>query len=233
MKRHFGIRVHREGRKLLTIFGLFLVVLNVGFFLFVGNGVWRTAFLGFSALSYFFFLNFFRSPHRIVVPEHPGDIVAPADGRIVVIEPTYEDHTLKCDCIQVSIFMTVFDAHANWYPFEGKVIHYSHQNGRFIAANLPKSSQENERSNIIIESGYSGERVLIRQIAGALARRVVTYAYTGKQSHLNEHLGFIKFGSRVDLFFPPGSVDFKVAIGDHVSGNRTVIARFREPEESR
>ena len=122
--------------------------------------------------------------------------------------------------------MSVFSVHANWYPIQGKVIKSIHHSGRHMAAYLPKSSHENERSTVVLES-ENGTQILLRQIAGALARRIVTYARPGKSCHLNEHLGFIKFGSRVDLFFPLDTEIF-VQVGEKTKGNETIIARLNE-----
>ena len=122
--------------------------------------------------------------------------------------------------------MSVFNVHANWYPVKGTIIKSVHHSGRHMAAFLPKSSSENERSTVVIES-EGGTQILVRQIAGALARRIVTYAHPGKNCHLNEHLGFIKFGSRVDLYFPLDTEIF-VTVGESMTGNETIIARLNE-----
>lgn len=230
MKKPLGIRIHKEGRKMLAYFFLILLLINTACYFWMGAYFVTT--IAISAVLMIFFTNFFRNPKRIVSIENPYDIVAPADGKIVVIEPVFEDEILHRECLQVSIFMSVTDVHANWYPFEGKVTHYQHQNGRYQAAFLPKSSKENERSSIVIKASVNGEEVLIRQIAGALARRIVTYAYKGKTCHLNEHLGFIKFGSRVDLYFPADSVEMCCKIGDHVNGNKHIIARFKKDSDA-
>lgn len=226
MKRTLGMTIHKEGRKILLGLFFFLVLLNVLVWILLGHYVFMPL-LVVSGIFYFFFINFFRSPRR-VSKAGPLDILAPADGKVVVIEKTYEGCLLNEDRIQLSIFMSVFNVHANWYPFEGKVVHYSHQNGNFMAAYLPKSSIENERSTVLLESSQSGKTVLIRQVAGALARRIVTYAYTNKKVHLNEHLGFIKFGSRVDVFLPLEDVEILVKPGDKTTGNKTIIARWKE-----
>jgi phosphatidylserine decarboxylase len=153
-------------------------------------------------------------------------VVAPADGTVVVVEPTDELEYFGDRRIQVSIFMSVFNVHANWYPIKGTVIKSVHHSGRHMAAFLPKSSTENERSTVVIES-EGKTQILVRQIAGALARRIVTYAHPGKKSHINEHLGFIKFGSRVDLYFPLDTEIF-VTVGESTTGNETIIARLNE-----
>jgi phosphatidylserine decarboxylase len=144
---------------------------------------------------------------------------------VVVIEPTEEQEYLKEKRIQVSIFMSVFNVHANWYPTKGKVVYYTHNNGRFMAANLPKSSTENERSTVVIETPNK-TKILMRQIAGALARRIVTYSREGHECGVNEQMGFIKFGSRVDLFLPMDA-DVKVKMKQAVVGNKTIIAKLK------
>ena len=179
-----------------------------------------------SAGLLFFFAYFFRDPRRNVVIDDPSLVVAPADGTIVVVEPTEENEYFGDERIQVSIFMSVFNVHANWVPVKGKVIKSIHHDGRHMAAFLPKSSTENERSTVVIETEF-GTQILLRQIAGALARRIVTYAHAGKECHINEHLGFIKFGSRVDIYFPKGTEIF-VKVGESAVGNETIIARLNE-----
>jgi len=226
MKRTLGMTIHKEGRKILLGLFLIMALLNILIWILLGYIVFMPL-LVVSAAFFLFFTNFFRSPRRVCKAE-PFDIVAPADGKVVVIEKTFEGGLLQEERIQLSIFMSVFNVHANWYPFEGRVIHYSHQNGNFMAAYLPKSSIENERSTVLLESPLSGKTVLIRQVAGALARRIVTYAYTNKRAHLNEHLGFIKFGSRVDVYLPLDAVDILVKPGDKTIGNKTIIARWKE-----
>jgi len=226
MKRTFGMTIHKEGRKILLWLFFILALLNLLIWILAGN-IFFVIILAISVLIFLFITNFFRSPKRKVLAG-PLDIVAPADGKIVVVEKTFEGGLLKEDRIQVSIFMSIFNVHANWYPFDGEVIHYSHQNGNFMAAYLPKSSIENERSTVLLRASVNNQTVLVRQIAGALARRIVTYAYTDKKVHLNEHLGFIKFGSRVDLFFPVDAVEILVKPGDKTIGNKTILARWKE-----
>jgi len=226
MKRTFGITIHKEGRKVLLWLLFILAFLNLLIWILVGH-LALVIFMTISIVLFIFITNFFRSPKRIVLAG-PLDIVAPADGKVVVIEKTFENGLLQEERIQFSIFMSIFNVHANWYPIEGKVIHYSHQSGNFLAAYLPKSSIENERSTVVIRASINQKTLLVRQIAGALARRIVTYAYTDKNVHLNEHLGFIKFGSRVDIFFPMDSVEILVKPGDKTIGNKTIIARWKE-----
>jgi len=225
MKRTLGMTIHKEGRKILLGLFFMLVLLNGLVWILFGHFFFMPLFV-ITTILFLFFTNFFRSPRR-VCKAGPLDILAPADGKVVVIEKVFEGALLNEERIQLSIFMSIFNVHANWYPFEGKVIHYSHQNGNFMAAYLPKSSIENERSTVLLESTQSGKTVLIRQVAGALARRIVTYAYTNKKAHLNEHLGFIKFGSRVDVYLPLEDVEILVKLGDKTIGNKTIIARWK------
>lgn len=219
------MHVHKEGYAILMSLLLLLVVLNIVIYI-QSPGHWAFFFnLACSILAFSFFLYFFRNPSREIIIEDSNLIIAPADGRIVVIEPTEEYECFGGERrIQVSIFMSVFSVHANWTPIEGTVTYVQHHSGRHMAAYLPKSSQENERSSVVIET-ESKHQVLVRQIAGALARRIVTYAKVGHECHLNEHLGFIKFGSRVDLFLPEGSEIF-VTLGEQTRGNETIIARL-------
>ncbi len=219
------IRIHKEGRIILGSLMLILLLLNL--FIYVQfPSVVLIINIVVSAVLLFFFAYFFRNPRRHVIIDDQSLVVAPADGTIVVVEPTEENEYFGDERIQVSIFMSVFNVHANWVPVKGKVIKSIHHDGRHMAAFLPKSSTENERSTVVIETEL-GTQLLIRQIAGALARRIVTYAHAGKECHINEHLGFIKFGSRVDMYFPKGTEIF-VKVGESTIGNETIIARLNE-----
>ncbi|MDR1880311.1 MAG: phosphatidylserine decarboxylase family protein [Tannerellaceae bacterium] len=220
-------KVHKEGTGLLLSLFSILFVVNLGLFHTVGK---CALFYSAAVLSSFLFLlvlNFFRSPFRRFPFDPEGLVIAPADGTIVVIEEVMEREVLKRECIQISIFMSVFNVHANWFPVSGTVRHVSHTDGRFMAAYLPKSSTENERSTIVITT-RSGVEILARQIAGAVARRIVTYAKEGESCDVNEHLGFIKFGSRVDVFIPLDS-EVLVDMDQQVIGNQTVLARLERP----
>ena len=218
--------IHKEGKSFLSILLLSIVVIDTLIYMqFMENYPMETkSAIGASLLVFLFFLNFFRNPNRVFNNFEEGMIVAPADGTVVVIEPTDEDEYLKERRIQVSIFMSVFNVHANWYPTNGKIIYYTHNDGRFMAANLPKSSIENERSTVVIETPNK-TKILVRQIAGALARRIVTYSREGENCNVNEQMGFIKFGSRVDLFLPMDS-EILVKMKQCVTGNKTVIAKL-------
>ena len=219
------IKIHKEGRLILGLLALILLLLNLYIYTKFPIGPLIVNIV-ISALLLFFFAYFFRNPPRKVYLDDASLVIAPADGTIVVVEPTEESEYFGDRRIQVSIFMSVFNVHANWYPVKGTILKSLHHSGRHMAAFLPKSSNENERSTVVIES-EAGTQILVRQIAGALARRIVTYAHPGKKCHLNEHLGFIKFGSRVDIFFPLDTEIF-VTVGESTTGNETIIARLNE-----
>ncbi len=218
------MKVHKEGTGLLLTVFTILFIVNVGLYHTVGRNVLFYSVSFSSAVIFFLLLNFFRSPFRRFPFDSEGLVIAPADGTIVAIEEVTENEILHENRIQVSIFMSIFNVHANWFPVNGTVKHVSHNNGRFMAAYLPKSSTENERSAVIVTS-RCGTDILVRQIAGAMARRIVTYAKVGEKCHVDEHLGFIKFGSRVDLYLPLGT-EILVEMDQKVTGNQTPIARL-------
>ena len=223
INKHF--RIHKEGRNILTLLFVVLTVINIFLYVKYPMSIVLGLNLLVSLAAFGFFLYFFRNPRRNIEITDDSLIIAPADGRIVVIEDVeeyeyFEGQKMK----QVSIFMSPFNVHANWYPLNGTVLFSTHHSGRHMAAYLPKSSHENERSTVVIES-KTGQKILLRQVAGALARRIVTYAKAGKPAELNHHFGFIKFGSRVDIFLPTDSEVF-VVMGEHTKGNETIIARL-------
>ncbi|MCQ2191531.1 MAG: phosphatidylserine decarboxylase family protein [Paludibacteraceae bacterium] len=221
--------INKEGRGILiTLAILFIIADLIVYYCYQDASIVYKSVITGSICIYLFFVNFFRNPKRVFENYEDGMILAPADGTVVVIEPTDENECLHERRIQVSIFMSIFNVHANWYPTKGKVTYYVHNNGHFMNANLPKSSNENERSTIIIETADK-TRILMRQIAGALARRIVTYAKEGEPCDINQQVGFIKFGSRVDLFLPLDT-EILVNMKQSVKGNQTVIARLKKKE---
>lgn len=231
IKKVKRFKVHKEGTGLLTAMGVVFLVINVSTYNLVGAGLFFFAILLVSIVFYLLTINFFRFPRRIT--SYAGDsnaIVSPADGKIVAIEEVEEREFLNRRCLQVSVFMSVLNVHANWCPCHGQVLKTAHQSGRFMAAYLPKSSTENERSAVLIET-KTGLQVLVRQIAGALARRIVTYSQAGEECGIDEPLGFIKFGSRVDLYLPLGT-EVMVSIGEAVRGNQTLIGRLPQGHAS-
>jgi phosphatidylserine decarboxylase len=169
-------------------------------------------------------INFFRYPDRTFTGDRLHDVIAPSDGRIVTIEEVYEPEYFNDKRIQISIFMSLFNVHAQWCPLAGDILKVVHEDGRFRAAYLPKSSCENERSTIVIKSD-AGPVILMRQVAGAMARRIVTYINAGERSEIDGELGFIKFGSRIDLYLPLDA-EINVKIGQSVRGNITPVARI-------
>ena len=216
--------IHKEGRKTLFVTTVILVLLNGFMFRFFPESPFSFILLFISVVVFALMMNFFKKPSRVYEGDLLDYVNAPTDGKIVVIEKIFEKKYFNEERIQISIFMSFFNAHSNWIPVTGKVVHYSHEKGNFHAAYLPKSSHENERSNIIIETP-DGHRVLTRQIAGAVARRIVTYVREGEYYHIGDRLGFIKLGSRMDVFLPIDS-EILVQIGDEVRANETLLARL-------
>jgi len=216
--------IHKEGYKILAFGFIILLALNiiVGVFWY-DLFLFKWAFLICSLLLYIFILFFFRLPTRNLVPVH--DLVfSPADGKVVVIEETEETEYFKDSRLQVSIFMSPFNMHSNRYPVSGKVKYVSYNHGKNMVAWHPKSSEFNERSSIVIETN-DGVEILVRQIAGAVARRIVTYAKKDQVVRQGDELGFIKFGSRVDIFLPVGT-EMEIPILQHVRANKSIIAKI-------
>lgn len=224
MRRIKKMKVHREGTGLLLSMFTILFIVNLSLYYGISNKIPFYCVLTVSTVLYMIVLNFFRSPYRRFPYDSEGLVIAPADGTIVAIEEVMENEYFKEKRLMVSIFMSVFNVHANWFPVNGTVRHVSHQNGRFKAAYLPKSSTENERSMIVVRTDYDVD-VLTRQIAGAMARRIVTYAKEGELCDVNDQMGFIKFGSRVDTYLPIGT-EILVDMDQKVTGNQTPIARL-------
>ena len=218
------MKVHKEGTGLLLSLFTIIFIVNVTLYHTVGKGGLFYSVSFFTSVFFLLVLNFFRSPFRRFPYDSEGLVIAPADGTIVAIEEVMENEILHRPCLQISIFMSVFNVHANWFPVNGTVKHVSHNNGRFMAAYLPKSSTENERSAVVITT-RNGVEVMARQIAGAMARRIVTYANPGEKCHVDEQMGFIKFGSRVDVYLPVGT-EVLVEMDQKVTGNQTPIARL-------
>lgn len=216
-------RIHREGRNIIVGLALVIFAIHVPIFLYSPHWIFAIT-LVLCAMLLVFVTYFFRNPVRVLEVDDPKFLIAPADGRVVVIEPTDENEYFHEKKLQVSIFMSPFNVHANWYPIEGKILVSEHQKGRHKGAWLPKSSTENERSLVVIETAGK-VLIAVRQVAGAMARRIVTYAKPGNHAQRNTHLGFIKFGSRVDLYLPLDTEMF-VEVGEAVRGNETIIGRL-------
>lgn len=216
------VKIHSEGTNILIILLLMLGVFNACAWMFIRPVAVPVTFSCISAVLYLLVLNFFRCPRRACPVDKPDTVVSSVDGTVVAIEEVYEGECLHRKCVMLSVFMSVFNVHANWFPVNGEVLLVRHHSGRFLSAYLPKASTDNERSTILMRAD-NGQEILIRQIAGAVARRIVTYAEPGERAATDEHLGFIKFGSRVDLYLPLGS-EILVKIGDKTTGGVTPVA---------
>jgi len=218
------MKFHIEGRKIILITFLILVALSLLVSRFIGFQLLRFAFyLGFF-IEFIWTVSFFRVPQR-EVNSGKKNILSSADGEVVVIEETFEKEFYNEKRIQVSVFMSPFNVHVNWYPFDGEVVYTKYHPGKFLFAKNPKSSELNERNSVVVQNA-KGQSVLIRQIAGVMARRIISYAEKGDVAKQGEEFGIIRFGSRVD-FFLPLDTDVKVKIGDKVKAQRTVIGEFR------
>jgi phosphatidylserine decarboxylase len=218
--------IHKEGYKILVTLFIVLVILNlVLFYLFPASKNLQNISIIFSVITYLLILQFFRSPKRSTVI-NDNHVIAPADGRVVVIEEVNETEYFNETKRQVSIFMSPVNVHINRNPISGIVTYFKYHSGKYKVAWHPKSSTENERTTIVVE-GHNNHTVLIRQIAGALAKRIVWYLQAGEEVKQGEELGFIKFGSRVDIFLPL-EAKINVKIGEKTVGGETVIAEFPE-----
>ena len=218
------IRLHREGTHILVISAIVLAVVCAAVHFFFESKVPFIVFTVLSSLVYLLIVNFYRCPIRKFEYDTTGVVVASADGKIVVVEETSEEEYFHDRRLMISIFMSPLNVHANWIPVDGRVKYVRHYDGNHSAAWLPKSSIENERSTIVIETP-DGQEVLVRQVAGAMARRVVTYLEEGGEYEIDDHLGFIKLGSRVDVYLPLSATPC-VELGQRTTGNETIIARL-------
>lgn len=225
LKKLKKIRLHHEGIHTLVAGAALLLVLNTLLYVLFPSRIPFYIFLTLSATVYLVVVNFFRCPIRIYDGDTDHLVVAPADGRVVVVEEVEENEYFHDRRIMVSIFMSLFNVHANWIPVDGTVKEVRHYDGNFHKAWLPKASEENERSTVVIETP-DGTEILLRQVAGAMARRIVTYPSVGEDCYVDEHLGFIKFGSRVDLYLPLGT-EILVKLNQKTVGNETVIAKLK------
>ncbi len=217
------MKLHREGST--TIFLVLVILLSILTAVwFYGQNVYVTTFLGVIAFAFFFFIvHFFRDPKRNT-QANPNQIIAPADGKVVVIEKTNEGEYLKDERIQLSVFMSPLNVHVNRNPVSGDVSFFKYHPGKYLVAWHPKSSTENERTTVVYKLA-NGTELLVRQIAGAVARRIKWYVDKGSKVTQGEEFGFIKFGSRVDLFLP---LDAKILVNkdEKVIGGVTVLAEF-------
>lgn len=219
------VRIHHEGISLLVGSFIAFLIIDILLYKFIDNKVPFYLFATVSTVLYLLLVNFFRCPIRVFEGDTEKTVVASVDGKVVVVEEVEENEYFHDKRLMISIFMSVVNVHANWYPVDGVVKKVAHQNGKFMKAWLPKASTDNERSMVVITTP-EGHEVMARQIAGALARRIVTYAKEGEECIVDQHMGFIKFGSRVDIYLPIGSEPC-VKLGDITMGNQTVIAKLK------
>jgi len=215
--------IHKEGRSIVIRLFIILLIINVLIYFLAQNQLISRILAVPSVLLFLFVIRFFRKPKRLVLTDD-DTIYAPADGTVLVIEETEETEYFKDKRIQVSIFMSVWNVHINWYPISGIIKYFKYHPGKFLVARLPKSSTENERTSFVIEDQKKRE-ILVRQIAGIIARRIISYAKEGNAAIQNHEVGFIRFGSRVDVFLPLDA-EIKVKLGDKTKGTQTVIAKL-------
>ncbi len=217
------MKINREGYNIIAVTLLGCTAVGAACFIWAPGWVaWPVAALMLIHIA--FTAWFFREPKRTAL-RGENTVFAPADGKVVVIEPVKVDEYFGGqECIQVSVFMSLTNVHINWFPTGGEVVYHKYHPGRFMIAWQPKSSELNERTTTVVDTGR--HRILFRQIAGFVARRIVSYAAVGSRVEQNTKCGFIKFGSRVDIMLPPDS-EILVAIGDRVTGAQTPVARLK------
>ena len=221
------MRIHKEGTSIILCSALISAGITVAAFLLLPEPTaWIVAIIvwGFTL----FITSFFRSPNRVMRTD-AGAVFSPADGKIVALEEVDENEYFQGKRIVVSVFMSIWNVHVNWFPVAGRVDYYRHHHGLFLVAWHPKSSEDNERTTTVVDMG--GEKIMFRQIAGLVARRIVSYARVGHHVEQNTQCGFIKFGSRVDIFLPLDA-DIRVKLGDKVVGTQTLIARLNQADKT-
>ncbi|MBQ2958977.1 MAG: phosphatidylserine decarboxylase family protein [Alistipes sp.] len=219
------MKINKEGYRIIGVTGICCLAIWLFAYFFIDTWASFIWFMAALLLVFWFFVAaFFREPRRVQI--HDDELIfSPCDGRVVVTEVVHEKEHIDCEMMQISIFMSVTNVHMNWMPVGGIVEYFKHHHGRFLVAWHPKSSTENERTTTVVRL-KDDRRVLIRQIAGFVARRIVSYVKVGEPMAQNSVLGFIKFGSRVDILIPKDSELF-VEIGDPVIGSQTPIARLK------
>ena len=224
IKKLKKIRIHREGTNELTLSALAIVGMGLLLWYGLDTTIPFWIFMVVFCTAWFIALNFYRCPIRYFNGDTDKLVVAPADGKIVVVEEAEENTYFHDKRLMISIFMSPLNVHANWYPVDGKVKFVKHFDGNYHKAWLPKASEENEHADVMITTP-DGQDILVRQIAGALARRIVTYAKDGEECYIDEHMGFIKLGSRVDVYLPL-TAKACVTMNQPTTGDQTVIAKL-------
>ena len=217
------MKIHNEGFKIITLFFLLLAGIDFVLIYFIPiTWIWSIL-VGASVIFFYLIVSFFRVPKRAVTIDG-NKILAPSDGKVVVIEEVQETEYLNDKYTQISIFMSPLNVHCQWYPINGIVKYFKYHPGKYLVAWHPKSSAENERTTIVVED-LEGRKILFRQIAGAVARRIVYFGKEGEEARQDKEAGFIKFGSRIDVFIPLKST-INVKINQNVVGSQTVLATF-------
>jgi phosphatidylserine decarboxylase len=217
------MRLHKEGKTFVNVTGIiFGIFLACAWYC---SYIWLWVCAAIFFILFVFMFRFFRIPNRSFSPVK-GALLSPCDGKIVIIQEVEETEYFKDRRLQVSVFMSINNVHINWVPVNGKVKYFRHHQGKYLVAWHPKSSEKNERTTFVVDVDNKGAtEILFRQIAGYVARRIVTYVKEGDLVVQNQQLGFIKFGSRMDLFLPLGT-EICVKEGDCVKGTETVIAKL-------
>ncbi|MCX6294386.1 MAG: phosphatidylserine decarboxylase family protein [Sphingobacteriales bacterium] len=214
--------IHREGYRTILVVGALLVLINVVAFKFLcADYCWiSTSLIAISIIFWLFIVSFFRIPNRKLTIDENA-VVSPCDGKVVVMEEVFDEEYFKAKVLQVSIFMSPANVHVNRNPISGEVLYNLYHKGKYLVAWNPKSSTENERHSVVIKK--EDKSILVKQIAGAVAKRIVNYLKVGEQVSQSQELGFIKFGSRVDLLLPLGT-KLNVSLNEVVQGGVTIIA---------
>lgn len=219
------MRIHKEGYGVITKSFCIIAAIMLCLIYFLGWNTSTKISLAVAVVIFFFIMRFFRSPKRVSLIDE-NSVIASADGKIVIVQEVEENEFLKERCIQISTFMSIFNVHVNYFPVGGKILYSKHHQGKYLVAYYPKASEKNERTSIAVET-LCGKRILFRQIAGYIARRIVCYAKEGEMANQCSQVGFIKFGSRLDIFVPLDS-EIKVKVGDNVRACQTVIAKLNK-----
>jgi phosphatidylserine decarboxylase len=214
---------HKEGHKIILLTAIFLTAVNTMTYLFINTYWVKFSILAISIGIFLLILQFFRNPKRLIRMNNV-EVLAPVDGKVVVIEEVFEKEYFKDKRLQISIFMSPINVHVTRYPIGGTVKYSKYHPGKFLVAWHPKSSEENERTTVVVENPIIGE-VLYRQVAGALAKRIVNYAEEDQEVLQGGDSGFIKFGSRVDVYLPLNT-NIRVKLNDKVIGGKSVIANI-------
>lgn len=216
------MHIHREGYKIILIAFIICALVASGLNYFFPKQTWIHYLIYLNLAGWLIWIiSFFRVPHR-KINRIDDKVISSADGKVVVIEKVFENEYFKDERIQVSVFMSPFNVHVNWYPISGSVSYIKYHPGKFLVAYNPKSSTENERNSIVVKSD-DGKEILVRQIAGVMARRIVCKKEIGNKAIQGEEFGMIRFGSRVDLFLPLDA-EIKVKLNQKVKGQKSIIA---------